>query len=254
MDYEYKKFVKGKKIPEDSLLSLIYKQDGIPKTYEELVEEKQKLIEQYKGQMTKRKTSTTDYSLQEVSIEKQIDEIYRLIVVSDPILIIQENLYKYNNISNKLIGKTLISKTKNLLENVPQIIEIYWDDITNILSKELTSGNVELVSELINDLHNEKLNEFIKTTIKKTSISHKKADSSNDGMFMEEEFGKEVPGESNYHPKISNENVENLKTKHEMEELAKMREHAINMAEEQKRKELDQQIEAEEEEDLGMSR
>lgn len=254
MDYEYKKFVKGKKIPEDSLLSLIYKQDGIPKTYEELVEEKQKLIEQYKGQMTKRKTSTTDYSLQEVSIEKQIDEIYRLIVVSDPILIIQENLYKYNNISNKLIGKTLISKTKNLLENVPQIIEIYWDDITNILSKELTSGNVELVSELINDLHNEKLNEFIKTTIKKTSISHKKADSSNDGMFMEEEFGKEVPGESNHHPKISNENVENLKRKHEMEELAKMREHAINMAEEQKRKELDQQIEAEEEEDLGMSR
>lgn len=73
-------------------------------------------------------------------------------------------------------------------------------------------------------------------------------------MFMEEEIGKENPRKKIHRPKISNEVIEIVKRKHEKEELTKMKEHVINMAEEQKRKELEQQVEIEEEEDLGMSR
>jgi hypothetical protein len=255
MDYEYKKYVKGKNIPEESLLSLIYNQGGTPKTYTELLEDKQKLIEKYKGQTTKRKTSTTDYALQETLVEKQIDEIYRLIVVSDPILTIQENFYRYNHINDKLIGKTLISKTQNLLENAPQLIEIYWNDITNILTTELERGNVNVVSVLISKLQNEKLSNFMNSVIKDSASLHKKTDSTDEGMLMEEEFGKGIPNVRAYHPKINSEVKKQIERKHEKEELTKTREYIIKIEEEQRRKEIEQQLEEEQnEEDLGMSR
>ncbi|MEG1288262.1 MAG: hypothetical protein RSD29_02815 [Bacilli bacterium] len=245
IDCEYKKFVRDKTIAKESLLNLIYKQGGIPKTYEELLEEKKNLMEKHKNERIKRKTSTTDYSLQEVSAEKQIHEIYRLIVASDPILTIQEKFYNYNHISEKLIRKTLIKKIINLLENVPQLIEIYWEEITNILSGEIAKGNVDVVLELIGSLSNEKLKEFIKTSIKNLTNYGKKGDSSEEGMFTEEELGKETTFSNVYRPNIS---------KHEKEELTKNRECMINMVEKEKRKELEQQIENQEEEDFGMTR
>ncbi|MEG2053232.1 MAG: hypothetical protein RRZ92_04745, partial [Bacilli bacterium] len=75
--------------------------------------------------------------------------------------------------------------------------------------------------------------------------SGKKVASSDEGMFMEEELGKETTFSNVYHPNIS---------KHEKEELTKNRECIINMVEKEKRKELEQQIEDQEEEDFGMTR
>ncbi|MDO5569668.1 MAG: hypothetical protein Q4G04_06155 [bacterium] len=261
MDYEYKRFVKGKRIPEESLLSLIYNQGGIPKTYEELIEDKQKLIEKYKGQVTKRKTSTTDYILQETSVEKQIDEIYRLIVVSDPILTIQENFYWYNTSNDKTVAMPRISRIKQMLENCPQLIDIYDNDITTLLLEQLNKGSIDTISHLVNSLSNEKLKTKINNALQmqkintRTSSSTTSAPITDEGMFMEEEFGREIPNERVYRPKINNEIKRAIERKHEKEELTKTREYIVNLKEEQRRKEIQQQFEEEQnEEDLGMSR
>lgn len=160
-DYRYKKFILGKLVPSNSMLSLIYNPNGTPKTYEEIQEEKKKLIEKYKGQVVDRKTSTTNYEQwsNPKRAEEHIEEIFKLIIASDPILTLQEYLHKFNTIDNKLIAKQYSDRVVNLLINCPQLVDLYSKEITSILRNELFNGNIDLVKGIINNFQGK---EFIK--------------------------------------------------------------------------------------------
>lgn len=141
-----------------------------------------------------------------------------------------------NNVEHFFKTKDIFSKTHTLSVTESQIKQPQRISITN---DDLNRAFAKVLSDKANG-NNRRIN--------------MKKNDENDDMYMEEEFGKESFHKKLHHPKISNEVIEIVKRKHEMEELTKIREHAINMAEEQKRRELAQQIEIEEEEDLGMSR
>lgn len=149
-DYRFKKYIFGKNISQNSLLSLIYNSDGKPKTYEVLLEEKKKLIEKYKDKIIDRKTSSLDYQTSKISSKEHIEQIYKLIIASDPILTIQECLYKYNTIDNKIISKKYLDKITKLLDNCPQLNTIYYEEIKDLLVNELKKGNAELVKVIVN--------------------------------------------------------------------------------------------------------
>ncbi len=151
-DYRVKKIIEGKNVSQNSLLSLIYGPDGKPKTYEELLEDKKKLIARFKNShgISNRKSSTTNYDIQSYkSAAQHIEEIYKLIIASDPILTLQENFYKYNTIDNKFIAKRYINKIVSLLSTCPQLSIIYNSEIKSILVKEIDKGNEDVVEEII---------------------------------------------------------------------------------------------------------
>ena len=166
-DYRFKKFIVGKKVFNNSILSLIYNSDGIPKSYQELLEEKKQLIEKYKGQTVDRKTSTTNYEQwsNPKRAEEHIEEIFKLIIASDPILTLQEYLYKFNIIDNKLIAKQYGRKIVNFLNNCPQLVDIYSKEITSILKIEIFNGNVDLIQEIIANFPNKSIAKEIQSII-----------------------------------------------------------------------------------------
>ena len=166
-DYRYKQFIRGKKVPDNSILSLVYHQDGTPKTYEELLEEKQKLKERFQGQVVDIKTSTTDYTdwSQPKSSDRHIDEIYKLIVASDPILTIQQDIYGFKNASNPLYAKQHIERINRLLDNCPQLTTIYYNEIRDMLFSEIKTGNIEMVDSIVaqNDIFKQAVTYYVKT-------------------------------------------------------------------------------------------
>ena len=164
-DYRCKKLVLGKYIKENSLLGLIYKSDGTPKTFEELMLDKVKLLEKFKGQIITHETSTTDYvKWSSVKTAAQhIEEIYKLIIASDPLLTIQEYLYKLNSIKNK---RQVIDNIKYLLYECPQLIDVYFDDIMELFTKEILKGNDEFIKMIVNDLPNDKFVGYANARIK----------------------------------------------------------------------------------------
>ena len=166
-DYRFKKFIVGKKVFNNSILSLIYNSDGTPKSYQELLEEKKQLIEKYKGQTVDRKTSTTNYEQwsNPKRAEEHIEEIFKLIIASDPILTLQEYLYKFNIIDNKLIAKQYGRKIVNFLNNCPQLVDIYSKEITSILKIEIFNGNVDLIQEIIANFPNKSIAKEIQSII-----------------------------------------------------------------------------------------
>ena len=172
-DYRAKKYFAGKQTPSNSLLSLIYKTDGTPKSYDELLSDKSKLLEKYKDQIIDRKTSSINYQESRKSSKEHIEEIYKLIVASDPILTIQECLYKWNSIENKMYAKQYMNKIIKLLDDCPQLSTIYFNEIKSILLNELKKGNVEAVENIVNqnDIFKPAINFYIQSQSKGVSTS-----------------------------------------------------------------------------------
>lgn len=258
-DYRYKKFILGKLVPSNSMLSLIYNPNGTPKTYEEIQEEKKKLIEKYKGQVVDRKTSTTNYEqwFNPKRAEEHIEEIFKLIIASDPILTVQEYLHKFNTIDNKLIAKQYSDRVVNLLINCPQLVDLYSKEITDILRGEIFNGNVELVQGIINNFPDKEITREIQSiiTVMNMNVVGKKAPTTNGNNSDEERTQEEqqiATGQkktSKFRP-IIREAVKKLVIQHdEKQKLHEMKEQLLDYQEQSMR----QQDKYEEEESHGMS-
>ena len=258
-DYRFKKHILGKQIPSKSLLSLIYNLDGKSKTYEELMKEKIKLLEKYKDTVIDRKTSTTNYEQwsNPKRAEEHIEEIFKLIIASDPILTLQEYLYKLNTIDNRLIAKQYSDRIVSLLDNCPQLVDIYSKEITDILRGEIFNGNVELVQGIINNFPDKEITREIQSiiTVMNMNVVGKKAPTTNGNNSYEERTQEEqqiATGQkktSKFRP-IIREAVKKLVIQHdEKQKLHEMKEQLLDYQEQSMR----QQDKYEEEESHGMS-
>ena len=259
-DYRYKKFILGKQIPSNSMLSLIYNSNGTPKTYQELLEEKKKLIEKYKGQVVDRKTSTTNYEQwsNPKRAEEHIEEIFKLIIASDPILTLQEYLYKFNTIDNKLIAKQYSDRIASLINNCPQLIDIYSKEITSVLRSEVLNGNAELVQGIINNFPDKEITKEIQSiiTVMNMNDGGKKTPTTNESDEYEERTQEEqqiVVGQkktSKFMPIISEAVKKSVILRDEKQKLHEMKEQLLDYQEQQS---MNQEAEYEEEESHGMS-
>ena len=258
-DYRYKKFILGKQIPSNSMLSLIYNPNGTPKTYQELLEEKKKLIEKYKGQVVDRKTSTTNYEQwsNPKRAEEHIEEIFKLTIASDPILTLQENLYKFNKINNKLIAKQYSDRVAILLNNCPQLVDIYSKEITSMLRGEILNGNVELVQGIIHNFPTTEVAKEIQSiiTVMNMNVGGKKAPTTGSEEYEErtQEEQQIATGQkktSKFRPIISEAVKKSVILRDEKQKLHEMKEQLLDYQEQQSR---NQEAEYEEEESHGMS-
>ena len=172
-DYRFKKFIAGKKVNDNSMLSLVYNSNGRPKTYAELMEGKRKLLARYKGQSINKKSSTNNYEnwASPKRAEQHIEEIYKLIIASDPILTLQEYFYMYNNLKGQLSANKWSEKIYSLLENCPQLIDIYSEEINNILKDELSKGNIALIQKVMHNFSDKKIAQEIQTIVANMGIN-----------------------------------------------------------------------------------
>lgn len=259
-DYRYKKFILGKQIPSNSMLSLIYNPNGTPKTYQELLEEKKKLIEKFKGQVVDKKTSTTNYEQwsNPKRAEEHIEEIFKLIIASDPILTLQENLYKFNTIDNKLIAKQYSDRVASLLNNCPQLVDIYSKEISSILRSEILNGNIELVQGILNNYPDKEITKEIQSiiTVMNMNVGGKKATTTTENDGYEERAQEEhqiAVGQKNtskFRPIISEAVKKSVILRDEKQKLHEMKEQLLDYQEQQS---MNQEPEYEEEESHGMS-
>lgn len=259
-DYRFKKFIAGKKGINNSMLSLIYNPNGTPKTYQELLEEKKKLIEKYKGQTVDRKTSTTNYEQwsNPKRAEEHIEEIFKLIIASDPILTLQENLYKFNTIDNKLIATQYSDRVANLLNNCPQLVDIYSQEITSILRNEILNGNIDLIQGIINNFPGKEITKEIQSiiTIMNMNIGSKKTPNTTESDGYEERTQGEhqiAVGQKNgskFKPRISEAVKKSVILRDEKQKLHKMKKQLLDYQEQQS---MNQETEYEKEESHGMS-
>ena len=259
-DYRFKKFIADKKGINYSMLSLIYNPNGTPKTYQELLEEKKKLIEKYKGQTVDRKTSTTNYEVwsNPKRAEEHIEEIFKLIIASDPILTLQEYLHKFNTTDNKLIAKQCGYKVVNLLNNCPQLIDIYSKEITNILKNEIFNGNIDLIQGIINNFPDKVITKEIQSiiTVMNMNVASKKAPTTPESDGYEERTQEEhqiAVGQkkaSKFRPIISEDVKKSIMRNDEKQKIHEMKEQLLFY---QKKQLMDQETEYEQEETHGMS-
>ena len=263
-DYRYKKFISSKRITNNSMLSLIYNSDGTSKTYQELIDEKKKLIEKYKGQTIDRKTSTTNYEhwSSPKRAEEHIEEIFKLIIASDPILTLQEYLSKYNNLKGQVIANQWLDKANRLIENCPQLIDIYSKEITNILKSEVINGNKEFVQNIIEKFPDKEVSQILNGVItvmnskpvSKINLSNNTG--YNDDFMDADQYEEKVPFESKkeeqikYRPIIS-ESVKKSVILHD--EKQKLYEHKQKLIEQERIiKEQSEQEGLEEENGMSM--
>ena len=74
-------------------------------------------------------------------------------------------MYKFNTIDNKLIAKQYSDRVASLLNNCPQLVDIYSKEITSILRGEILNGNVELVQGIMNNFPNTEVAKEIQSII-----------------------------------------------------------------------------------------
>ena len=251
-DYRFKKFIAGKKVINNSMLSLIYNSNGNPKTYQELLEGKKKLIEKYKGQTVDRKTSTTNYEQWSNSkrAEEHIEEIFRLIIASDPILTIQEYLYKWNSIEDKRYAKQYMDKIIRLLDECPQLSTIYFEEIKALLITELRKGNVEMVRSIVNQ------NSVFQSTINfYTQFQTKKLSSFTDEYDIDKEKVPFSPKQkaSSHRPKISESVKKAVISYDQKQKLHEMKQQLLEQERQRKEHEAMNQEALNDEETHGMS-
>lgn len=235
-DYQFKKSIAGKHINSGSILGLIYNSDGKPKSYEELMKEKNDLIKKHSGKVVIRYTSSLDHQPIKKTSEEHIEEIYKLIIASDPVLSIEEALYKYNTIKDKNYKKKYLNKIVKLLDDSPKLNTIYFSEIKNLLLTELDKGNEDLVRIV-------------------ASLSHAFKNLLPEEYDMDKE---KIPFSSNakqsvHRPKISDAVKRIVKLKYERQKLQEKKQQLLSEEYQKKLENLIDQEGLDEEEIQGMS-
>ena len=96
------------------------------------------------------KTSTTGFNEYTTRTPKDhFRELYRIIVHSDPMLTIQKYFHLHNTAKNVLASKKWEEKICELLNNCPQLFDMYFNDLESILVQECSRGNTDIVESII---------------------------------------------------------------------------------------------------------
>ena len=148
-DYRTKKRFANIK-PGNTILSLIFDENGRLKSYEELMQDEKELTLKYSDEVVNNKTSTTGFNEYTTRTPKDhFRELYRIIVHSDPMLTIQKYFHLHNSAKNVLASKKWEEKICELLNNCPQLFDMYFEDLESILVQECSRGNTDIVESII---------------------------------------------------------------------------------------------------------
>ena len=145
MFYEIDRFVKQIPITKEMLekfpiLGFIYHSNGKAKTYQELMEDKERIKRQHNGATVQ---INMGYQTKELNASTHIENLYDIIIKTDPCLQIEHYLYcgKYHQVSE-------------LLTECPQLIKLYEKQIFDLYYKYLTVENYSKIYPLVTALGN----------------------------------------------------------------------------------------------------
>lgn len=142
------------------IMQMIYHMDGSPKNYQEIISEREKMLEEHKDNksLNTNAYSYSNYNQKNLITEKeQIDNLFKAIISSDPILWIEDCLNKkaYNRLNSMLEDNELIVD-----EYKSDFIEIInkYNDGTPIFNKLLstlgTTSNSNEYENMLNQINN----------------------------------------------------------------------------------------------------
>ncbi len=179
-NYLCKKKIFMTNVPQDSLLGLVYDSMGYPKSYEKIIKEKEELLERFRGQVATinigpvNHYQTNSYTVSNIEF---INKIFRAIVNSDPMLTIEECFHLCNMDSDKFYSKMHIDKIRNIFDNCPKLVELYFNELKIIFTREVEKGNAELALEIVKGIPD--LEDMVENIIK----IHKMESGNSTGSF-----------------------------------------------------------------------
>ena len=92
-------------------------------------------------------------------------------------LTIEECFHLCNMDSDKIYSKTHIDKIRNIFDNCPKLVELYFNELRIIFTREVEKGNAELALEIVKGIPD--LEDMVENIIK----IHKKESGNSTGSF-----------------------------------------------------------------------
>ena len=154
-DKIFKEKVSSEWIANYPLLKLICKEDGTLKSYKELNEDKEQLKKIHEGKKISRNDSLSDFKgRKERLATEHIDTVYSLIINSDPILYI-EDCMNYGR----------VNKIQELLQTTPELLKTYGNQITSVVTRNVSMDNYEKYANLFKGLNREDISNKIEKRV-----------------------------------------------------------------------------------------
>ena len=171
MDKNLKNMISPQLVAQYPMLNLIWK-DGNFKTYSEIMEDKQALLQRISGKQSEILESP-NYNVESITDKEKVEKLYSSIIQSDPILYLESLL------SQKQIQ---YFKVKELFSMHPTLLNEYQSQITEIFSRksvEIDDNQINFFNRLSSELniklestniHNIPMNKFVKNAILEKAI------------------------------------------------------------------------------------
>lgn len=166
MDKNLKSMISPQLVEQYPMLNLIWK-DGNFKTYSEIMEDKQALLQRISGKQSETLESPS-YNIESITEKERVEKLYNAIIQSDPMLYLESLL------SQKQIQ---YFKVKELFSIHPNLLSEYQPEITEIFSRksaEIDDSQMNFFSRLSSELninlqstniHNIPMNEFARNAL-----------------------------------------------------------------------------------------
>lgn len=145
MDKNLKNIVSSQLVEQYPLLKLIWK-DGNFKTYSEIMQDKQVLLQRVSDKQSE-KLESPSYSIEPITEKEKIERLYGAIIQSDPML------YLEGLLSQKQIQ---YFKVKELFNIHPTLLDEYQSQIAEIFSRksiEIDDSQINFFNRLSSELH-----------------------------------------------------------------------------------------------------
>ena len=166
IDKNLRNMISPQLVAQYPMLNLIWK-DGNFKTYSEIMEDKQELLQRISGKQSKTLESPY-YNIESITDKEKVERLYSSIIQSDPMLFLESLL------SQKQIQ---YFKVKELFSLHPTLLNEYQSQITEIFSRksvEIDDNQMNFLNRLSSELniklkstsiHNIPMNEFAKNAL-----------------------------------------------------------------------------------------
>lgn len=166
MDKNLRNMISPQLVAQYPMLNLIWK-DGNFKTYSEIMEDKQVLLQKISGKQSQTLESP-NYNVESITDKEKVEKLYSLIIQSDPMLYLESLL------SQKQIQ---YFKVKELFSAHPTLLDEYQSQIAEIFSRksvEIDDSQMNFFNRLSSELniklegtniHNIPMNEFAKNAL-----------------------------------------------------------------------------------------
>ena len=171
MDKNLKNMISPQLVAQYPMLNLIWK-DGNFKTYSEIMEDRQALLQRISGKQSETLESP-NYNVESITDKEKVEKLYSSIIQSDPMLYLESLL------SQKQIQ---YFKVKELFSMHPTLLNEYQSQITEIFSRksvEIDDSQINFFNRLSSELnikpestniHNIPMNKFVKNAILENAI------------------------------------------------------------------------------------